>query len=188
MDAIGILRSALGRDLTREETMRVDYLFQALTAQFCREAATAYPPQVFRHLVKVDGGRVFLPAHPLRAVHALTTEDGEPVEYRVALNHLLVDVANHVTLICEYEAGWTALPDNVLLQLVDSAARLIRTSDTPAAQGAQSVQQSGGGYSASITYAGWTVGGQALLSPADIQFARSLRPRRRGHVWAVTPP
>lgn len=185
-ERVKAVEAALGRALNEDEKVRASHVLETLTELFTQEAGTAYPPRRFRHLVKVDRGRVFLPFTPLVKVHDLRSERGEEVPYTVAHNHLLVNATNRLTLIVEYTAGWDVIPPLAAAQITDAAARVFRLSPV-AATGAQTVQQSGGGYSGSVTFANWAVGGQVMLAPADIKVARSFRPRRRAHAWTVNP-
>ena len=173
---------ALGRDLTDEESKRAEHLLTILSAKFCQEARTTFTPVTYTHRVKVNGRHARPQRLPLIAVTSVVDDDAQPVPFTLRHGYVDVDLPSDRFVTMTYQAGYTEVPDVVAAQIADSVARILKI-DPKAAAGATQASTTTGPFSQSATFASWTIGGQAMLSPDDI--ARQYRPRRNGNVWVA---
>lgn len=179
--------SALGRALTSAESARAAFVLSKLSAAFRAAARQAFAVERYMHRLKADGGRVWPTRAPLRAVHAVTTDDGTPLPYQV--RHGFIELAQDAAdgpefVVVSYDAGLDTVPEEVRLQIADSARRVLSISGA-AAEGATQVTETTGPFSESRQMASWAVGGQAILSPDDEALAVRYRPSRHPHVWVM---
>ena len=175
---------ALGRDLTDEESKRVEHLLTILSAKFCAEARTSFEPATYTHRVKVNGRHARPQRLPLIAVTSVIDDAGQPVPFTLRHGYVDVDLPSDRFVTMTYQAGYREVPDVVATQIADSVARILKI-DPRAAAGRTQTSVTTGPFSESGTFATWAVGGQAMLSPDDIALARQYRPRRNGNVWVA---
>ena len=175
---------ALGRDLTDEESKRAEHLLTILSAKFCQEARTTFTPVTYTHRVKVNGRHARPQRLPLIAVTSVVDDDAQPVPFTLRHGYIDVDLPSDRFVTMTYQAGYAEVPDVVVAQVADSVARILKI-DPKAAAGATQASTTTGPFSQSATFASWTIGGQAMLSPDDIALARQYRPRRNGNVWVA---
>ena len=161
---------ALGRDLTDEESKRAEHLLTILSAKFCQEARTTFAPVTYTHRVKVNGRHARPQRLPLIAVTSVVDDDAQPVPFTLRHGYVDVDLPSDRFVTMTYQAGYTEVPDVVAVQIADSVARILKI-DPKAAAGATQASTTTGPFSQSATFASWTIGGQAMLSPDDIALA-----------------
>jgi len=107
---------ALGRDLTDEESKRVEHLLTILSAKFCQEARTTFTPVTYTHRVKVNGRHARPQRLPLIAVTSVVDDDAQPVPFTLRHGYVDVDLPSDRFVTMTYQAGYTEVPDVVAAQ------------------------------------------------------------------------
>ena len=171
----------LGRELTDAETRRAQFLLDQLSAKFVREARTSFTVEDHVHRVKVNGSHVRPPRGPIVSVSGVVDDDGAPVPWRLGHDFIAVGLPSDRFVVVTYRAGYTEVPPVVAGQIADSVGRALRIDPRAAAAQTQA-STTAGPFTESASFAGWAIGGQAMLSPDDIALARSYRPHRP-NVW-----
>jgi len=169
------VESALGRDLSEPERIKVLPILGKASELFRRHAGQTFTPGTSEVRLKVNGGRVYLPQRPVEEVSSVLDDLGGAVEYTWRQQWLTVDLASHEFVIVSYSHGGE-VPDLVRLTVAD-VARQVLSIAKEAASGATQTSTTSGPYTDSATYAAWAVGGQTRLAPDDVATARSFRVR-----------
>lgn len=169
------VEALLGRALTSEEADKAEAILDKLSEQFRRHARQQFTVGTSTVRLKADGGRIYLWERPVTDVTTVVDDDGDPVDYELVGQWLHVAVDSSTFLTVTYDHGSADIPDLVRLTVAD-AARQVLLIDAPAAVGAVQSTEAAGAVSQSRTYATWAQGGKAMLSPDDIDTARSFRP------------
>jgi hypothetical protein len=117
-------------------------------------------------------GVVRLVQRPIIEIISVTDIDGVEIDYTYDGFQSIYELGSYTPVIVNYEHGSENIPADVVATV---AGMVVRTLQIPADAAAGIQQQSVGPFSQS--YASWAVGGQILMSPADIQVANSYRDR-----------
>ena len=174
--------AALGKELTAQDKDRISHLISLVSAKFAAAAGCTFAKEAYTHRVKVNAGQVRPPRAPLLAVTSVTDDDGQPVPWRLAHGYIAVPLPSHRLVVVTYTAGYEKIPDVVSAQVADAVARIMRV-DPRAAAGQTQATTTTGPFTVTGTFATWAVGGQALLSPDDLEVAARYRPHRPGNIW-----
>ena len=159
--------AALGKELTAQDKDRISHLISLVSAKFAAAAGCTFAKAAYTHRVKVNAGQVRPPRTPLLAVTSVTDDDGQPVPWRLAHGYIAVPLPSHRLVVA---------------QVADAVARIMRV-DPRAAAGQTQATTTTGPFTVTGTFATWAVGGQALLSPDDLEVAARYRPHRPGNIW-----
>ena len=165
---------AMGRDLTPAEESRVDPVLDEVSALFRRAARQLFTPGTSTVRLRVTGGGVYLPEHPVVSVAAVVDDDGAPLDYTRVGQVLTVDLASDAFATVTYSHGGE-IPDLVRLRVASITRRILGIAEE-ASTGATSTTVTKGPFSTQSSYAAWAVGGQVMLSPDDVALAKSYRP------------
>ncbi len=175
------VEAAFGRDLTSAESARAEAVLAKVSELFRRESGQQFTSGSSSVRLKVDGGMLYLPQRPVVSVTSVVDDDGEAVDYTQSGQWLTVDAASDVFLTVAYTHGGT-VPDLVRLTVAEAVKTVLSIAE-PATQGITQRSEADGSLSESTSYAAWAVGGQTMLSPADVALARSYHFRPpRAHV------
>lgn len=178
------VKGAIGRALTAEETARAHFLLTQLSERFTQEARAAFHPTEYTHRVKVNNGHARPSRGPIRSVRAVTDDDGNPVPFRLAHDHIAVPMPSCAFVTVTYIAGHDKPPAAVTGCIADEVRRIL-TTDPRAATGQTQGSVTAGPFTETASFAAHTIGAQAMLSPDAINLARSYRPRRPGNHWVT---
>lgn len=168
----GDVEAVLGRDLTNSEAARVDAVIDKVSALFRLHSGQQFTPGLSESLLTVRNGLVTLPQQPVTAVLDVTTVDGDDVDYALRGSHLSVYAPSGQVFVTYQHGG--DVPDLVRLTVADVVQKIL-TIPLEAQAGVQQVTKSTGPFSETHSYATWTLGGQATLSPEDKRIAESFR-------------
>lgn len=175
--------AALGRDLTSDEEARVGAILKKASDLFREEARQTFNPDESTVRLKVTGGQVYLPQHPVVELTAVVDDDGEDVEFERNGQWLYVSMGSDEFVTVTYSHGGT-IPPLAKLTVADIARKVLSIS--PAAlEGVSQFNDGAGPYNQGGTYAAWAVGGQTMLSPDDKLIARQFRPRSP-RLWVMS--
>lgn len=177
------VKAALGRDLTADESQRVDVILDKASELFRAEARQTFTPGRSEVRVKVNGGRVFLRERPVTEIHSVTDDHGNAVEFTQFGQWLDVPKRSHEFVVVDYSHGGD-VPDLVRLTVAD-VVRQVLLIDPNASAGVTQSNQTAGPFSQQNTYATWAQGGSTRLSPEDIAVARKFRVRVP-NVWVMS--
>lgn len=180
--------AVLGRALTTSETARVGVVLDKASELFRRRSSQQFTTGTPTVRLKVNGGRVYLPQHPVTSVTSVVDELGAAVLYTRAGQWLTIDPASQSCnsssfVTVTYAHG--AVPDLVRLAIADIARQVI-TVDANAQVGITQHTQTKGPFTESFSYASWAVGGMTRLSPEDNALADSYKVTVPT-VWVQTP-
>ena len=176
------VRDLLGRDLSGEESARVDSILSKISELFRKESGQIFTPGVSTVRRKVNGGEVFLPQRPVVSVVSVVDARGCEVGFSQVGQWVSVPcLGSHEMVVVTYEHGSEVVP-SLVVDTVADAARQVLLVAPDAVSGVTQVSQTGGTYTASATYAAWAQGGSARLSQEDAKIARSFR-SKFGNVW-----
>lgn len=141
---------------------------------------------------KVNGGAVLL-REPLD-VTSVELLDGTPVSWspltvkgpssQLLINDRRVSSATLVRVTGKAPGEQVSLL--VATRVAQIVLRTLRINPT-AASGVQQHSETSGPFTQQDTYATWAIGGDPVLSPDDIKFARSLARPRVGATWVMRP-
>jgi hypothetical protein len=161
----------LGRALTSDESARVGAILDKASEDFRRRSGQKFTAGSSVVRLKVDGGRVYLTQRPVVSVASVVDDDAVAVTYTRSGQWLTVDdtLTSSDFVTVNYSHGGT-VPDDVRLCIAELAARCLQI-DTRARTGQTQFQQTEGPFSEGGTFAAWAVGGQTMLSPADLALA-----------------
>lgn len=176
------VESAFGRYLTPAESDRAEAVLAKVSELFRRESGQHFTSGSSSVRVKVDGQRVYLPQRPVVSITSVIDEDGVDVEYTQFGQWLEdVELGSDQFVTVTYSHGGT-VPDLVRLTVAEAVKTVLSIAE-PATQGITQRSEADGSLSESTSYAAWAVGGQTMLSPADVALARSYHFRPpRAHV------
>jgi hypothetical protein len=166
------VKTALGRDLTTEETTRIEAILDKASEQFRRVSGQQFTPGTSTVRLRVNDGRVRLTQRPVTAVTSVTDDDGNPVAYTRFASVLTTPLRTGSFVIVAYSHGGT-VPDEVRLCIAEVGKRVLEIPKS-ARSGISQFAESDGPFSESGTFAAWAVGGQTMLSPDDVAFAKSF--------------
>lgn len=163
----------LGRDLTSEETTRVEPILDKASELFRRESGQLFTSGTSDVRLRVrSGDTVYLPQRPVVSIESLTDEDGNDVTHTNRDQTVTVDTSALWVLV-EYTHGGE-VPDLVRLAVAEIGAVVLRI-DAAAQAGRTQSQETVGPFSRQASYAAWAIGGATRLSPDDVALARSFR-------------
>jgi hypothetical protein len=167
--------TVLGRDLTAEETARVEPILDKASELFRRESGQQFTAGTSDNRLRVrHGSDVFLPQRPVVSVESVTDDDGNDVAYTSRGQVVrLTSVSTLSYVLVEYTHGGD-VPDLVRLAVAEIAAVVLRV-DSEALAGKSQTQETTGPFSRQSSYASWAIGGATRLSPEDVALARSFR-------------
>ena len=169
---IADVEARLGRSLTAGETTKATAWLTDASAMFVQRAIQKF--EVSESTVRLfpRDGIVRLVQRPVIEVVSVTDLDGTAIDFTWDGFQSLYDLGSYTPVTVNYEHGSADIPDDVVAVV---AGMVVRTLQIPADAAAGIQQQSVGPFSQS--YANWAVGGQVLMSPADIQVANTYRDR-----------
>ncbi|WP_336630006.1 MULTISPECIES: hypothetical protein [unclassified Microbacterium] len=167
----------LGRDLTSAEAAQVEALLTQASALFRMASRRSFTAGESLVRLKVNGGEVRLPETPVVNVSAVTDDDGNPVPFTQFQGTLTVPLLSHRFVRVAYTHGSDAVPELVVSTVAGMVARVM-SIDPKAKSGVVQHQTTATPYSENDTYASWAIGGQVMLSPADMDVAKNMRPTR----------
>ncbi len=170
--------AALGRDLTPQEQSQVASKLAKASELFRNAAGRDFTPGRKTSRLKVNGGEVRLPQTPVTAVHSVTDDDGNPIEWTNLFGATLtVPLLSHRFVRVDYSFGADEVPKLVTETVAEMVARVFDV-DKRAKAGLSQYQKTTGPFSEGGTFASWAVGGQVMMSPADQAVAASFRAPR----------
>lgn len=174
---------SLGRDLTSSEETRVDAALAKASELFREEAERTFTPGRRTNRLKVHAGEVRLSELPVTDIHSVTDDEGRPVRYARFDSLLTIHDCAAPFVRVDYSFGRETVPEIVRTTVAGMVAQAFGV-DKRARAGMTQYQQTGGPYNEGGTFAAWAVGGQVMLSPADAEVARKLRPPKLGGTHA----
>ena len=174
------VQQAFGQEMTPEQKQRAEFVLAKLSAAFRARARQTFTVEQYTHRLKVNAGHVLTTRTPLVEVLSVFDDEGNEVPFETKRGYIRVPRTS------EAFVNVTFVPDDVRLQIADSARRVLSIS-ADAVAGIVQVTKSAGPFSETNQLASWAVGAQALLSPDDEALAASYRPRRAKNVWVMTP-
>lgn len=173
---ISDVETVLGRNLdSSTEVIRVEAILTKASALFRLHAKQEFTPGESTNRLKVNGGRVRLPQHPVVEVRSVKDDCGDPVQYTHMGQWLTVQLGSHAFVTVDYSHGGE-VPDLVRTTVAEVAKKVI-SIDPRAATGVSQGSATAGPFTEQNTYAAWAQGGQTMLSPDDVAIARSFQPR-----------
>lgn len=169
---IADVEARLGRALTEAEESKATAWLTDASAMFVQRAVQKF--EVGESTVRLfpRDGVVRLVQRPIIEIISVTDIDGVEIDYTYDGFQSIYELGSYTPVIVNYEHGSENIPADVVATV---AGMVVRTLQIPADAAAGIQQQSVGPFSQS--YASWAVGGQILMSPADIQVANSYRDR-----------
>ena len=167
---IADVEARLGRSLTAGETTKATAWLTDASAMFIQRAIQKFEVNESTVRLFPRDGIVRLVQRPVIEVVTVTDLDGVEIDYTFDGFQSLYDLGSYTPVTVNYEHGSADIPDDVVAVV---AGMVVRTLQIPADAAAGIQQQSVGPFSQS--YANWAVGGQVLMSPADIQVAGFYR-------------
>ena len=189
---VDLIEIEMERALTDSESARAMQLANQVVAAFEREAFGGCTNYGFgsgnvRQRLLSRSGMVVLPYATVTAVNLVSTVDGRVLDYRwesYEPQAVYVRTPLGESVVVDYD--WELVPGGGLQELLAAAvARALKVPKNVAA-GVNQSTTSTGPFSQTSNYASWAVGGQVLLSPADIEAARSYRPKNMGRTVITT--
>ena len=180
------VQQAFGQEMTPEQKQRAEFVLAKLSAAFRARARQTFTVEQYTHRLKVNAGHVLPTRTPLVEVLSVFDDEGNTVPFETKRGYIRVSRTSEAFVNVTYKAGLASVPDDVRLQIADSARRVLSIS-AGAAAGITQTTQSAGPFSETHQIASWAVGAQALLSPDDEALAASYRPRRAKNVWVMPP-
>ena len=167
---IADVEARLGRSLTAGETTKANAWLTDASSMFVQRAIQKF--EVSESTVRLfpRDGVVRLVQRPVIEIITVKDIDGTEIDYTYDGFQSLYELGAYTPVIVNYEHGSDTIPDDVVAVV---AGMVVRTLQIPADAAAGIQQQSVGPFSQS--YANWAVGGQVLMSPADIQVANYYR-------------
>jgi hypothetical protein len=168
----------LGRALTETEQARVSGILAKASDLFRRKARQDFTPGSSTVRLKSNGGQIRLEQEPVTAVASVVDDCGDAVDHRWSGQLLWVSrngcpLASHEFVTVTYSHGGE-VPDLVRQTIAEVVARVLNV-DARALSGVVTATDTTGPFSETLTFAGWAVGGQTMLSPADEAVALSYR-------------
>lgn len=163
----------LGRDLSAEESRRLDPILAKASELFRRRSGQQFTPGTSTVRLKVNGGRVHLTQYPVTAVNTVTDDAGDDVEYAWRGQWLDVALTSADFVTVDYDHGGD-VPDLVRIAVADIGKKVLQIP-ADAAMGMTQFAKTRGPFSESGSYAAWAIGGQTILGPADDALALSFR-------------
>ena len=115
-----------------------------------------------------------LPQRPVNVVNSVKDDDGNAVDYTRFGSVLTTTLRSDQFVVVEYTHGSATVPDEVRLCIAELGKRVLAIPMSARA-GISQFAESDGPFSESGTFAAWAVGGQTMLSPDDVAFAKSFR-------------
>lgn len=169
---IADVEARLGRALSEAEESKATAWLTDASAMFVQRAVQKF--EVGESTVRLfpRDGIVRLVQRPVIEIISVVDLDGVELDYTYDGFQSLYELGSYSPVIVNYEHGSDIIPDDVVAVV---AGMVVRTLQIPADAAAGVQQQTVGPFSQS--YASWAVGGQVLMSPADIQVANSYRDR-----------
>ncbi|AHH20851.1 putative bacteriophage protein [Nocardia nova SH22a] len=172
------VETQLGRDLTETEQARVEGILAKASDLFRRKARQDFTLGESTVRLKSNGGEIRLEQEPVTAVTTVVDDCGAAVDHRWAGQLLWVTrngcpLGSHEFVTVTYSHGGE-VPDLVRQTIAEVVARVLNV-DSRALSGVVTATETTGPFSETLTYAGWAVGGQTMLSPADEAIALSYR-------------
>lgn len=177
------VEKALGKKIPEGDHTRVEFIVNKLSTAFCARACQTFTIERYSHRLKVNRGHARPNRSPIHAIVSVTDDEENPISYRLVRNTIRVE-PSHDFIIVTYDAGYSTIPDDVRLQIADSARRIYQIPGF-ARDGINQHTVSTGPFSKTFQAPAWAVGGQSLLSPDDAALADKYRPRSAGNVWRV---
>lgn len=167
----------LGRSLSSaDERKRVTAILEKASALFRWQARQQFTPGESISRLKVNGGRVRVPEHPIGEIRSVRDDQGAAVEYSRAGQWLTVCLGSHEFVTVDYTHGADEVPELVRTTVAEIAKKVL-SIDPRAAAGVSQGSTTTGPFTDSNTYATWAQGGQTMLAPDDLAIAKSFRPR-----------
>lgn len=169
---IADVEARLGRALSEAEESKATAWLTDASAMFVQRAVQKF--EVGESTVRLfpRDGIVRLVQRPVIEIISVVDLDGVELDYTYDGFQSLYELGSYSPVIVNYEHGSDIIPDDVVAVV---AGMVVRTLQIPADAAAGVQQQTVGPFSQS--YASWAVGGQVLMSPADVQVANSYRDR-----------
>lgn len=200
------VEAGLGRSLTTEEAVRVEPILAKASALFRRRSGQDFTTGTSTVRLKVNGGKVYLPQHPVTAVTTVTTVINNDVAFAVEYTRLgqwltvwsgltvfptypvyaRETLASDVFVDVTYDHGGD-VPDLVVLCIADIARQVLLIAPN-ATTGVTQHSETKGPFTTSDTYATWAIGGQTRLSPEDNALADDIRRANRAPRVIVMQP
>lgn len=180
------VEAAFGGEMTAEQKSRADFVLAKLSAAFRRSARQTFTVETYTHRLKVDAGHVLPHRTPVVEVINVFDDEGTQIPHDLIRGFIRVPRTTEAFVTVTYKAGLNKVPEDVKLQIADSARRILAIMPEATA-GVTQVSMTVGPFSESRQLASWAVGGQALLSPDDEALAVTYRPKRAGHTWVMRP-
>lgn len=167
---IADVEARLGRSLTAGETTKANAWLNDASAMFVQRAVQKF--EISESTVRLfpRDGVVRLVQRPVIDIVSVKDIDGTEIDYTYDGFQSIYELGLYSPVIVNYEHGSADIPDDVVAVV---AGMVVRTLQIPADAAAGIQQQSVGPFSQS--YANWAVGGQVLMSPADIEVANHYR-------------
>jgi hypothetical protein len=164
------VEARLGRSLTGAEQLKANAWLEDASAMFIQRAVQKFLPGESKVRLFPRDGVVRLVQRPVIEIVSVTDIDGIEIDYTFDGFQSLYDLSNYSPVIVEYEHGSDDVPQDVIATV---SGMVVRTLQIPEAAASGVQQQTVGPFSQS--YAAWAVGGQVLMSPADVKVADGYR-------------
>lgn len=171
--------AALGRDLTAEESAKVEAILDKASELFRIRSGQQFTAGSSLVRLKANGGVVRLTQRPVVSVESVTDDDGNAVSYTIFGSTLTTSLRSGQFVRVAYTHGGT-VPEIVRLCIADIARKVLEIP-ADARSGLSQFSTTEGPFTSSGTYAAWAVGGQTMLAPDDNALADTFR-RRYGSV------
>lgn len=174
------VEEALGRQLTLDETARVDAIIDKASELFRKRSGQQFTAGVSTDRVKVTANWVELVQRPVVSVVSVVDDDGHPIGFEQFDSRLHLTSCGVRFVRVTYTHGGE-VPDLVRLTIAD-IARKVLSIDPKAVSGVTQRGETTGPFSEQYTYATWAQGGQTMLAPDDATIAASFRVKRYGSI------
>lgn len=173
---IADVEARLGRTLTADEAVKASAWLNDASALFVQRAMQEFEVGESRVRVFTNNGIVRLIQRPVIAIVDVKDINGNSVDYTWDGFQSLYDLGTVGPLEVTYEHGSDIIPEAVVAVVAGMVARTLSIAGDAVAG---VTQQSVGPFSQS--YASWAVGGQIMLSPAEMAVADSYRTKIMGN-------
>jgi hypothetical protein len=167
---IADVEQRLGRALTTAELPKATAWLEDASALFVQRATQQFEVGESRVRLFPRDGVVRLTQRPVIEVSSVKDLDGVEIDFTFDGHQSIYDLGSYSPVIVEYEHGSENIPADVIAVV---AGMVVRTLSIAPDAVSGVTQQAVGPFSQS--YATWAVGGQVMLSPAELEVANAYR-------------
>lgn len=167
---IADVEQRLGRALTTAELPKATAWLEDASALFVQRATQQFEVGESRVRLFPRDGVVRLIQRPVIEVSSVKDLDGVEIDFTFDGHQSIYDLGSYSPVIVEYEHGSENIPADVVAVV---AGMVVRTLSIAPDAVSGVTQQAVGPFSQS--YATWAVGGQVMLSPAELEVAKAYR-------------